>query len=237
VAVLIDLVTSPDFDTAAPDPKADSQPHNLWERDQNSVVLVPGSSNQSPAISRATRPISSSRLDGLSRRSRHSGLDVGALNQLSCSIGEPAFPPDLAAPKPRRAPEVVSVIQTPNRLPPAQKRVATSSSPVTPDGWEQRSHQQPRAAPRAWRGWRAPDLPRSEHRGHARPHPGFGSPPTTTSMICPLDRWITPWATPPRSVLDGPDPGILPFGESLCSPEVPGITSYFSVGVVSVNTL
>jgi hypothetical protein len=42
-------VTSPDFDTAAPDPKADSQPHNLWQRDQNSVYLVPGS-NQPPAI-------------------------------------------------------------------------------------------------------------------------------------------------------------------------------------------
>jgi hypothetical protein len=32
-------------------------------------------------------------------------------------------------------------------------------------GWEERSHPQPPAAPRAWRGWRAPDLPRSEHRG------------------------------------------------------------------------
>ncbi len=33
---------------------------------------------------------------------------------------------------------------------------------------EERSHPEPRAAPssaRAWRGWRAPDLPRSEHRG------------------------------------------------------------------------
>jgi hypothetical protein len=29
-------------------------------------------------------------------------------------------------------------------------------------GWEERSHPEPRAA---WRGWRAPDLPRSEHRG------------------------------------------------------------------------
>ena len=35
-------------------------------------------------------------------------------------------------------------------------------------GWEERSHPEPRAerlGARAWRGWRAPDLPRSEHRG------------------------------------------------------------------------
>jgi hypothetical protein len=32
-------------------------------------------------------------------------------------------------------------------------------------GWEARSHPQPRAAQRAWRGWRAPDLPRREHQG------------------------------------------------------------------------
>jgi hypothetical protein len=42
VAVLIDLVTSPDFDTAAPDPKADSEPHTLWNRGPDSVVLVSG---------------------------------------------------------------------------------------------------------------------------------------------------------------------------------------------------
>jgi hypothetical protein len=38
-------------------------------------------------------------------------------------------------------------------------------------GWEERSHPEPRAArsfARAWRGWRAPDLPRSEHRGTLR---------------------------------------------------------------------
>jgi len=45
VAVLIDLITSPDFDTAAPDPKADSEPHTLWQRDQDSIVLVPGRPN------------------------------------------------------------------------------------------------------------------------------------------------------------------------------------------------
>ncbi len=42
VAVLIDLVTSPGFDTAAPDPHADSEPHALWQRGPDSVVLVAG---------------------------------------------------------------------------------------------------------------------------------------------------------------------------------------------------
>jgi hypothetical protein len=46
VAVLIDLVTSPVFDTAAPDPQADSDPHNLWHRGPDSVVLVAGIPNQ-----------------------------------------------------------------------------------------------------------------------------------------------------------------------------------------------
>jgi hypothetical protein len=45
VAVLIDLVTSPSFDTAAPDPLADSKPRTLWQRDQDSIVLVPGHPN------------------------------------------------------------------------------------------------------------------------------------------------------------------------------------------------
>src|SRR5271156_4382295 len=45
VAVLIDLVTSPGFDTAEPDPKSDSEPNNAWKRDQDSIVLVPGGSN------------------------------------------------------------------------------------------------------------------------------------------------------------------------------------------------
>jgi hypothetical protein len=42
VAVLIDLVTSPGFDTAAPDPRDDSAPHPIWTRDTTSVVLVDG---------------------------------------------------------------------------------------------------------------------------------------------------------------------------------------------------
>jgi hypothetical protein len=46
VAVLIDLVTSPVFDTAAPDPKADSEPHNLWHRGPDSVVLIAGNASQ-----------------------------------------------------------------------------------------------------------------------------------------------------------------------------------------------
>ena len=41
VAVLIDLVTSPEFDTAAPDPKADSDPHPDYQR-QPGMVLVHG---------------------------------------------------------------------------------------------------------------------------------------------------------------------------------------------------
>jgi hypothetical protein len=48
VAVLIDLVTSPRFDTAAPDPMADSAPHTMWERGPDSVVLVGGSSPGGP---------------------------------------------------------------------------------------------------------------------------------------------------------------------------------------------
>src|ERR1700744_1873125 len=48
VAVLIDLVTSPSFDTAAPDPKADSAPHPLWDRGPDSMVLVNGVSPQGP---------------------------------------------------------------------------------------------------------------------------------------------------------------------------------------------
>jgi hypothetical protein len=50
VAVLIDLVTSPGFDTAAPDPKADSEPRNLWQHGANSVALVPGLANLPDAV-------------------------------------------------------------------------------------------------------------------------------------------------------------------------------------------
>ena len=39
VAVLIDIVTAPDFDTAAPDPNTDSAPHPDYQR-SNDVVLV-----------------------------------------------------------------------------------------------------------------------------------------------------------------------------------------------------
>jgi hypothetical protein len=41
VAVLIDLVTSPRFDTAAPDPEADSAPHPDYQRTPG-IVLVHG---------------------------------------------------------------------------------------------------------------------------------------------------------------------------------------------------
>jgi hypothetical protein len=48
VAVLIDLVTSPKFDTAAPHPTDDSAPHPLWDRGPDSVVLVNGISPLGP---------------------------------------------------------------------------------------------------------------------------------------------------------------------------------------------
>ena len=41
VAVLIDLVTSPQFDTAAPDPMSDSAPHSDYQREPG-MVLVHG---------------------------------------------------------------------------------------------------------------------------------------------------------------------------------------------------
>ncbi|MEA2737991.1 MAG: hypothetical protein QOH05_1298 [Acetobacteraceae bacterium] len=47
VAVLIDLVTSPDFDTAAPDPKADSAPHPDYQREPG-VVMIHGMVPQGP---------------------------------------------------------------------------------------------------------------------------------------------------------------------------------------------
>ena len=42
VAVLIDIVTSPKFDTAAPDPRADSEPHLDYQRGPENIVLVNG---------------------------------------------------------------------------------------------------------------------------------------------------------------------------------------------------
>ena len=48
VAVLIDLVTSPQFDTAAPKPTDDSEPHMTWNRDSDSVTLVGGVSPMAP---------------------------------------------------------------------------------------------------------------------------------------------------------------------------------------------
>jgi hypothetical protein len=55
-------------------------------------------------------------------------------------MGEPAFPPDLAPPWPRRATQGMGGAEPPG----ATRR---------------------RLGARAWRGWRAPDLPRSEHCG------------------------------------------------------------------------
>ena len=48
VAVLIDIVTSPRFDTAAPSPMDDSAPHQQWHRDENSIVLVDGTIAKGP---------------------------------------------------------------------------------------------------------------------------------------------------------------------------------------------
>jgi hypothetical protein len=42
VAVIIDLITSSRFDTAAPDPKTDSAPHADWERSADAPLLVGG---------------------------------------------------------------------------------------------------------------------------------------------------------------------------------------------------
>jgi hypothetical protein len=47
IAVLIDLVTSPRFDTAAPDPNADSDLHPDYRRDP-SLVLVHGVASLGP---------------------------------------------------------------------------------------------------------------------------------------------------------------------------------------------
>lgn len=48
VAVMIDVVTSPAFNTAAPDPLDDSAPHMLWNRGPESLVLVAGVSPVGP---------------------------------------------------------------------------------------------------------------------------------------------------------------------------------------------
>jgi hypothetical protein len=48
VAVLIDLVTSPRFDTAVPDPADDSAAHQIWERGPDSVVLIGGTNIGGP---------------------------------------------------------------------------------------------------------------------------------------------------------------------------------------------
>lgn len=48
VAVLIDIVTSPAFDTALPDPHADDPVQPAWERGSDSVPLVGGSAVRQP---------------------------------------------------------------------------------------------------------------------------------------------------------------------------------------------
>ena len=56
--------------------------------------------------------------------------------------------------------------------------------------WEEQSHPEPRAArsfARAWRGWRAPDLPRSEHRGMLRISRWATPSPVRTNRRCWID--------------------------------------------------
>jgi hypothetical protein len=51
VAVLIDLITAPGFDNAAPDPLADSAPHPDYERSPDDPVMIHGVvPNGPPAI-------------------------------------------------------------------------------------------------------------------------------------------------------------------------------------------
>jgi hypothetical protein len=42
VAVIIDLITSARFDTAAPDPDTDSAPHSDWDRSADAPLMVGG---------------------------------------------------------------------------------------------------------------------------------------------------------------------------------------------------
>lgn len=42
VAVIIDLITSSRFDTAAPDPNADSAPRADWDRNPDDAIMVGG---------------------------------------------------------------------------------------------------------------------------------------------------------------------------------------------------
>jgi hypothetical protein len=50
VAVLIDLITSSRFDTAAPDATADADPQPGWERKPDDPVLVAGQNPAAPPI-------------------------------------------------------------------------------------------------------------------------------------------------------------------------------------------
>lgn len=51
VAVLTDILTSPGFDTAVPDPHADSAPRQDWERGPDAPVVIDGASAAgAPAI-------------------------------------------------------------------------------------------------------------------------------------------------------------------------------------------
>ena len=64
VAVLIDLVTSPRFNTAAPDPLADAPSGPGWERGPDSVVLAGGVAAAPPRAIGASRSARNPRITG-----------------------------------------------------------------------------------------------------------------------------------------------------------------------------
>ena len=107
-----------------------------------SYCLIQECSRAGRALPHQNAPGATSACQSITRVPRLSRRDP---NRLSCSIGEPAFP----------------------SRPGAARAAARNGG-----DWEERSHPEPRAArsfARAWRGWRAPDLPRSEHRGTLPP--------------------------------------------------------------------
>ncbi len=90
----------------------------------------------------------------------------------SAGVGRPATGHRLASSRSIRSATLSSGRQ-PHKFSFPVRSVSLLSGPDLPTpgrgaqrrGWEEQSHPEPRAAPQAWRGWRAPDLPRSEHRG------------------------------------------------------------------------
>ena len=124
-----------------------------WPRARRSPRGLP----RRPAAQPATLEWVDPRLDTGRRRYPQSGARH---RRSSGNLANPAFWFD------RRACFLVPTWQRPSRG--AQRR-----------RWEEQSHPQPRAerpGARAWRGWRAPDLLRSEHRGTLGTSRRFASP-------------------------------------------------------------